>query len=115
MPGISQPNTTDQGSTLPPAMDGFVHNEPQTDPEPEVGMLLKQHTKTDDPNKKKRFSLIEYVKNSYVELRKVTWPTRTEAMRSTGIVIVFSTAIALFLGGLDFIFNELLSYLISIQ
>lgn len=64
---------------------------------------------------KKRFSLVRYVKNSYIELRKVTWPTRAEAIRSTGIVILFSTIVALFLGGLDFVFNELLSYLISLQ
>lgn len=64
---------------------------------------------------KKKFSPVEYVKNSYAELRKVTWPSRQEAMRSTGIVILFSTVVAIFLGALDYVFNQLLNYLIALQ
>ncbi|MDP3970510.1 MAG: preprotein translocase subunit SecE [bacterium] len=63
---------------------------------------------------KERFSLVKYVKNSYKELKKVKWPTRKDAIRSTGIVIIFSVLVAGFLGVLDYGFNQGLTYLISL-
>lgn len=60
------------------------------------------------------FSLTAYLKESVAELRKVTWPTRQETMRSTGVVIAFTAGIALFLGLVDFVFNLGLNYLIDI-
>ena len=41
------------------------------------------------------------------ELRKVVWPTRREATNLTMIVIAVSAAVGLFLGGVDFIFQEM--------
>lgn len=38
------------------------------------------------------------------ELRKVTWPTRTETIRLTGTVIVISVLVGAFIGGLDVLF-----------
>ncbi|MFA6475482.1 MAG: preprotein translocase subunit SecE [Patescibacteria group bacterium] len=58
--------------------------------------------------------LIKYIKESYAELRRVTWPTRQEALRSTGIVVAFAGGFAIFLGVVDFLFNLGLNYLISI-
>jgi len=40
-------------------------------------------------------------------MKKVNWPTKKEALRYTLIVIGVSIAIAIFLGGVDFIFNTL--------
>lgn len=67
------------------------------------------------PVKTGRFSLVGYIKNSYKELRKVTWPTRQEAARSTGTVIVFSVLVAAFLGAIDYAFTLGLDYILSIQ
>ncbi len=39
------------------------------------------------------------------ELRKVTWPTRTETRDLTLVVVVVSAVLGLFLGGLDYGFN----------
>ena len=63
--------------------------------------------------KTERFNLVEYVKNSYNELKKVTWPTRNEAIRSTVVVVLFSIAVAGFLGALDFVFSAGLDRLIQ--
>ena len=41
------------------------------------------------------------------ELRKVVWPTRREATNLTMIVIAVSMAVGVFLGMVDFIFQEL--------
>jgi preprotein translocase subunit SecE len=54
-----------------------------------------------------------YVKESVVELKKVTWPTKKETYRYTILVIAISLAVAAFLGGLDFIFNMGLEFLIT--
>ena len=39
------------------------------------------------------------------ELRKVTWPSRDEAIRLTFMVLVVSGVIGIFLGAVDYIFN----------
>lgn len=44
-----------------------------------------------------------------VELKKVTWPSREETVVYTVAVILFSIAMIVFLGGLDFLFTYLLS------
>ncbi|MBL7058725.1 preprotein translocase subunit SecE [Patescibacteria group bacterium] len=50
-------------------------------------------------------SLIQYFKESYEEVKKVTWPTQQEIMNYTLLVIGVSIAVATFLGGLDYIFT----------
>lgn len=47
------------------------------------------------------------------ELSKVVWPTKEETIRLTGIVIVASVAIGLFIGGLDFLFTFITSLIIK--
>lgn len=45
---------------------------------------------------------ITFLQESKTELKKVTWPTRAETIRSTIAVIGISGALAAMLGGLDF-------------
>ncbi len=51
---------------------------------------------------------IDFLKEVRVELKRVTWPTKKEAIRYTLVVIGFSLVVAAFLGGLDFLFSWLL-------
>lgn len=60
------------------------------------------------------FSLTNYVKNSYAELRKVTWPTRAEGIQSTVTVVVFSVVVAILLGAIDFLLTTGFNYLITL-
>ena len=46
--------------------------------------------------------IIQFFKDVKVELGKVVWPSRREALRATGIVILFSLFVAFFLGIIDF-------------
>jgi preprotein translocase subunit SecE len=55
----------------------------------------------------------KYVKESIIELKKVSWPTKKETYRYTLLVIGLSLLIASFLGVLDFIFNLGLQTLIT--
>ncbi len=53
-----------------------------------------------------------FLHESNIELRKVTWPTREETIRYTVTVIVIIGIVALFLGGMDYIFGFMLNNLI---
>ena len=52
--------------------------------------------------------ITNFLKEVQLEVKKVNWPTKEETLKYTFIVIVFSTLVAIFLGGLDVIFNNLL-------
>ena len=51
---------------------------------------------------------INYVKASRQELRHVSWPTQNQAIAYTVIVIIIALLIAVFLGALDFVFQNAL-------
>ena len=63
---------------------------------------------TNQPN-----SIIRYFREVRGELRKVTWPTREESRRLTGVVIAVTIAFALFFWGLDTLFSEITKTLIN--
>ncbi len=50
--------------------------------------------------------LTTYFKESVIELKKVTWPTKKETYNYTLLVIGISIGIALFLGLLDYLFTQ---------
>lgn len=47
------------------------------------------------------------------ELEKVSWPTKDQVIRLTGVVVVISLVVGLFIGGLDFIFTKTVEILIK--
>ncbi len=49
------------------------------------------------------------------ELRKVEWPTREELTKLTAATVVLSALVGLFLGGVDFVFQELIKFIISLS
>ena len=53
-------------------------------------------------------TLITFLKEARTEAKKVNWPTRERTIRDTIIVIVFSIAVAIFLGAFDLFFNAIL-------
>ena len=57
--------------------------------------------------------LATYVKGSYAEMKKVTWPTKKEVQNYTYLVIGASLAMAAFLGALDFVFSIGLDFLVK--
>jgi preprotein translocase subunit SecE len=53
-----------------------------------------------------------YFNETIGELRKVTWPTRKEATNLTIVVLIVMGSMSIFLGGLDFIFNLIINWVI---
>ena len=56
------------------------------------------------PNK-----LITFLKEVRLEMKKVNWPTREQTIKYTLTVIGVSLAVAIYLGGLDFLYTNLLN------
>ena len=63
-------------------------------------------------NEKQEGALQRWVRETRGELRKVTWPTREEALRLTYVVIGLSLAMGLLLGGADFVLGSLYAFLV---
>jgi preprotein translocase subunit SecE len=55
--------------------------------------------------------VILFFQESFAELRKVTWPSRDEAVASTKVVLVSTLLIAGMLGLVDFILFKLVDWL----
>ena len=49
-----------------------------------------------------------YLRESRIELKKVTWPTREQTINLTIVVVVVCVVLALFLGGIDYLFAALI-------
>lgn len=54
----------------------------------------------------------QYLKETKAEMRHVSWPTRTQSVAYTILVIIISLVTAAYLGALDFIFTEILKIFI---
>ena len=55
--------------------------------------------------------IILFFQESYAELRKVTWPSRDEAVASTKVVLVSTLLLAAMLGLVDFILFKLVDWI----
>ena len=55
--------------------------------------------------------IIVFFQESYAELRKVTWPSRDEALASTRVVLISTIIIAFMLGLVDFILFKLVDWI----
>jgi preprotein translocase subunit SecE len=57
------------------------------------------------PNIISRYGL--FFRETVAEMRKVIYPSRSELVSYTVVVLVFVTAVVLIVSGLDFVFSEL--------
>ena len=57
--------------------------------------------------------LTRYFKETWFELKKVSWPTRREALNLTLMVIAVTSFLAIVLGIMDWLFKSGLALLVS--
>lgn len=57
--------------------------------------------------------LIQYFKDTRAELRHVAWPTQTQTVVYTGLVVAISVLTSLYLGLFDFLFTSGLSQVVN--
>jgi preprotein translocase subunit SecE len=53
----------------------------------------------------------DFYRDTIAEMKKVTWPTRNEAVGTTVVVIVTTFVFALYLWGCDLVFYKAIDYL----
>ncbi|MGB1250237.1 MAG: preprotein translocase subunit SecE [Candidatus Promineifilaceae bacterium] len=58
-------------------------------------------------------ALTQYLREARGEIRKVTWPTRDEASRWTGIVLLVTAVMTVILSSADYLFSQGLSFLVD--
>lgn len=76
-----------------------------------LGVLIKIFTKLTMEETKvkevvKNNKITNYVKGSFQELTKVTWPTKNQAVKLTAIVLSFCLLFSIFLTVVDFLANR---------
>lgn len=54
-----------------------------------------------------------YFRDTAAEMKHVSWPTQTQAIVYTALVIAVSGLVALFLGAFDYVFTTLLNFIVS--
>lgn len=54
----------------------------------------------------------EFFKEVFVEMKRVNWLSRKEVIKYTLVVLGVTLAVSVFLGGLDYIFTEILKQFI---
>lgn len=52
--------------------------------------------------------ILQFIVEAKAELMKVNWPTKRQTLNYTLIVVGVSLIVALYLGGLDYIFSTIL-------
>jgi preprotein translocase subunit SecE len=62
---------------------------------------------------KKENRVVKYFREARAEMRKVTWPTRQEALHLTGIVLAVTIVMSILLWVLDLLFTGVMSALIG--
>ncbi len=55
-----------------------------------------------------------FVEESYSELKKVVWPTREQVRNLTVLVFVISGVIGVYIGFFDFLWSEVLQFLVNV-
>jgi len=55
----------------------------------------------------------EFFEQAKVELKKVTWPTREETVKTGIAVLVFSVVMAIYLGVVDMVLSRLVALILS--
>jgi preprotein translocase subunit SecE len=64
--------------------------------------------------KKQARGITKFYRETMAELRKVSWPTREEAISLTRVVLIVIFAMGAFLGLLDYLFSQLFGLILGL-
>ena len=81
-----------------------------------VDKKAKKGDKKGDKNKKPNFfvRMGRKIKETFMELKRVTWPTLPQALKATGVVIVIVLIFLVVATGVNYGFSELLKLVNSL-
>ena len=69
--------------------------------------------KSKSSDRRQQNAIQRYFRETIGELRKVSWPTRQEAINLTIIVLIVTFSMSALLGLLDFLFTQVFAILLS--
>jgi preprotein translocase subunit SecE len=72
-----------------------------------------QKSKKPKSKRRKENAIVRYFRQTWVELKKTTWPSRSEGAKLTGIVLAVTVTMSLLLGLIDWLFSLLFSFLVK--
>jgi len=75
--------------------------------------ILVAKKKSKQKPAKKQGRINRFYRETVGELRKVTWPTRQEAINLTGIVIAVTFGMSFFLGLVDYLFSRVFALILG--
>lgn len=58
-------------------------------------------------------SLSKYFRDTYAEMRHVAWPTQSQTLRYTALVVAISVFVALFVAAFDYLFSLGIQFIVS--
>ena len=62
--------------------------------------------KTESAKKNRENAIVQYLRETWFELKKVSWPTRQEALNLTVMVVLVTTFLAIVLSLMDWVITE---------
>jgi preprotein translocase subunit SecE len=62
--------------------------------------------------KKEENAIVRYLRETWFEVRRVSWPTRSEATNLTIIVVLVTVFLALVLGFIDWVYSQVFGLLV---
>ncbi|AUN12841.1 preprotein translocase subunit SecE [[Clostridium] sordellii] len=67
----------------------------------------------ESPRTKNKFSFIRYVKETKQELKRVTWPTKKELLKNTGVVLTVVVSATILVWALDSVLSGALNLILK--
>ena len=71
----------------------------------------KEAKKADDKKKAKNRS--NFAKEVIGELKKVSWPSKNDVIKATGVVVAISAALGIVVGLFDYLFSTLIGLIVG--
>lgn len=90
----------------------YLQKQGQMDSE---GNIIAKRPDRADRSDNERDSIGTYFKGVRSELKKVTWPTRSEVINYTIVVAVIVSFLTIFVAGLDFGFSEAIGSFLDLE
>ena len=97
-----------------PTPDAVDSKKPAAKPAPSGNSPLAQaQRRAQTMASRKPTDPAQFFREAWVELKKTTWPNREVLTKSTTVVLALVLAVAVWVGGLDFILGKLLKPLFT--
>lgn len=74
---------------------------------------VQQKEKSAKSKRRAENAILRYLRQTWAELRKTSWPGRDEAVKMTGIVLAATVAMSAILGLVDWLFAWLFSFMVK--